>query len=97
MKRTAPLRRHTPLSPISRRRRVVSKEYTKLRRTFLESRPVCECCGTQSAQDVHHRAGRLGGNMLKVSTWMAVCRYCHDTIHRFPKWAKARGFLGGAA
>lgn len=44
-------------------------------------------------QDVHHKAGRLGGNFLNESTWLPVCRTCHDWIHAHPKEARALGLL----
>lgn len=47
----------------------------------------------RTATDIHHVKGRLGGNYLDVSTWMAVCRTCHDWIHQHPKEARAAGML----
>lgn len=97
MKRITPLLRRSQLSPVSARRRRDLATYSKLRVDYLRRQPVCECCTRRSASDIHHKAGRTGGNYLKVATWMAVCRECHDYIHRFPKLARALGYLTGAA
>lgn len=93
MKRSAPLTRRSSLSPVSSRRRRALDTYRQLRSDYLGRKPVCECCGKRSSTDVHHKAGRREGNYLKVDTWMAVCRLCHDYIHRFPKLARTLGYL----
>jgi hypothetical protein len=59
-------------------------DYGVLRRIYLQEHPVCESglpgdiCGCLSVE-VHHRAKR-GKNLLDASTFMAVCRSCHDYI-----------------
>lgn len=53
---------------------------------------MCEVCGKRSSQDVHHKAGR-GKNYLLEDTWLAVCRACHEEIHRHPAWARKEGWL----
>lgn len=45
------------------------------------------------SQDIHHKAGRIGTNLLDTTTWMAVSRAQHDRIHANPKWAREIGFL----
>lgn len=47
----------------------------------------------QPSEDVHHTAGRHGGNYLNVSTFMAVSRKAHDWIGAHPKEAEARGWI----
>ena len=42
--------------------------------------------------DIHHKAGR-GRFYLDVSTFMAVCRECHDYIHKWPKESREKGWL----
>lgn len=93
MKRSAPLTRRSQLSPVSSRRRRELVIYRQLRTDYLTRTPLCECCGKRQATDIHHKAGRTRGNYLRVTTWMAVCRMCHDYIHRFPKLSKALGYL----
>jgi hypothetical protein len=45
------------------------------------------------ATEIHHKAGRYGGNYLNVTTWAAVCRDSHRWLHDNPKLAKAEGWL----
>ena len=82
------------ISPISNKMRVTLDEYGKKRAAFLIVHPNCqaklvECTG--QATDVHHKAGR-GENHLKISTWLAVCRSCHNWIELNPTEAKELGF-----
>jgi hypothetical protein len=82
------------ISPVSEKRRVEMDTYSKLREAFLVVKPHCEaklqgCTG--SSQDVHHKAGRVGDNYLKISTWLAVCRNCHSWIETNPEAAKDLG------
>lgn len=104
MKRNTPIKRRTPLKRtplfrgskpiprVSKRRRPLQVAYLAKRDEFLRARPFCEICGGVT-RDVHHKAGRLGGNLLNESTWMSVCRGCHDYIHQHPKEARAKGWL----
>jgi hypothetical protein len=64
----------------------------------------CECSYTgvcsyaaHGAEDVHHKRGRRGGNLMNESTWMAVCRTAHRWIHDNPKAATERGWLESRA
>lgn len=79
------------ISPVSAKRRVEMDEYSKKRTAFLIVKPRCEAhlvgC-TSISTDVHHKAGRVGDNYLKVSTWLAVCRNCHKWIEENPEAAK---------
>jgi hypothetical protein len=69
-------------------------EYTKKRTAFLALHTICQArlqgC-TQTATDVHHKAGR-GENHNVVSTWLAVCRSCHQWIELNPEESKELGF-----
>lgn len=81
-------------SPVSRKMRQHLDEYGKRREAFLIVHPHCQakldnCTGI--ATDVHHKAGR-GGNLNKVSTWLAVCRNCHNWIETHPTEAKELGY-----
>lgn len=98
-----------PVKKRSAKRQRDAKEYTKLRAAFLIARPRCQACGPfddafgagatwdrhkcAKSCDVHHKAGRLGGNLLNTTTWMAVCRSCHDWIHAHPSDARKLGLL----
>ena len=84
------------ISPVSKKRQVQMDEYSKLRMVFLIAKPNCEAklvgtC-TRTSTDVHHKAGRVGENYLKMSTWLAVCRNCHTWIENNPEEAKELGF-----
>jgi hypothetical protein len=82
------------ISPVSKKRQGEMDTYSKLREAFLIAKPHCEakligCTGV--ATDVHHKAGRVGDNYLKISTWLAVCRKCHSWIETNPEEAKELG------
>lgn len=82
------------IAPVSEKRRVAMDEYSKKRAAFLALYPICQAklvgC-TATTTDVHHKAGRVGDNYLKVSTWLAVCRNCHKFIEENPESAKELG------
>ena len=83
------------ISPVSKKRRVEIDKYSQLREAFLLAKPHCEaklqgCSGSSS--DVHHKAGRVGDNYLKIGTWLSVCRSCHRFIEDNPDAAKELGF-----
>lgn len=93
------------MRPTKKRARVKSKalgraeedaEYARLRRIFLAENKVCLVlkprghCGQPTTQ-VHHRR-RRGPFYLDVSTWLATCHHCHETIERYGIWAKAMGY-----
>ena len=79
------------ISPVSAKRQVEMGTYGKLREAFLVVKLHCEAklvgCTTK-ATDVHHKAGRIGENYLKIGTWLAVCRNCHRWIEDNPEAAK---------
>lgn len=82
------------VSPVSKKRRGEMDTYGKLRDAFLYIKINCEaklvgCTG--KATDVHHKAGRVGENYLKVGTWLAACRNCHRWIEDNPEEAKELG------
>ena len=70
LKRKTPLRRGTTrIKPVSARRAAALVIYTEAREQFLRENPLCEVrrmpgC-TQKSQDVHHRLGRLDGNLFE--------------------------------
>ena len=92
LKRSQKALKRTALSPVSKKQQKKLREYSKLRKEYLEEHPLCECgCGRKS-RDIHHKAGR-GSNLNRVETWMAVCRPCHDEIHACPSVARKRGWI----
>lgn len=82
------------LPPVSKKMQTTMNEYTKKRKAYLAMFSTCQaglqsCTG--SATDVHHKAGR-GENHLTISTWLAVCRSCHNWIELNPAESKELGF-----
>lgn len=101
LKRSKPLRRRsgiarkTRLRAVSTRRKGLKAIYLIKRAGFLIAHPICQVSGTcrQPSHDVHHVCGRLGTNYLDETTWLAVCRPCHDWIHAHPDVARGLGLL----
>lgn len=84
------------ISPFSEKKLKEMAEYRKLREPFMRENPICQArfdCCTGQATDCHH-VNKRGEFYLDVSTWMALCRSCHDHIHFVdPKKARELGFL----
>ena len=89
----SPLRRKSRLRPASKKRAKQLRDYTRLRKVFLKDFPRCGVCGTAPATDIHHIAGRNHAMLNEPAWWIAVCRGCHDHIHRHPGEARAKGLL----
>jgi hypothetical protein len=71
------------IRPVSKATAQKLKTYSTLRREYLIVHNKCEAglpgCDKRGTE-IHHKAGREK-YLLDNSTWMAVCRWCHDTIH----------------
>jgi 5-methylcytosine-specific restriction endonuclease McrA len=88
----------TKIKPVSTKQAKALTEYSKVRKAFLAEHLYCEANLTGClivAQDVHHKfsGSKRAAHFLEVSTWMAVCRVCHNNIHNNPKNAKELGYL----
>ncbi len=83
---------------VSSKRKKKDAEYSKLRERFLTDNPLCMVkvngCG-HSATDVHHKFSGSDRDTyyLVQSTWLAVCRNCHDFLHLNPKLSREMGWL----
>ncbi len=89
-----PLQAKKPISKKSSKQEKLDALYSVLRETYLKANPFCKAKlhGCQiNATDVHHMAGR-GKFMLDQTTFLAVCRICHNQIEENPIMAKAMGF-----
>jgi hypothetical protein len=69
----------------NKKRQKQNRAYTKVKKKFLVENPTCQaqlegCTG--QATDLHHIGGRTGENLLKVEGFAALCRTCHDIIHK---------------
>jgi hypothetical protein len=74
------------ISPVSEKRRGEMDEYARLRDAFLTAKPRCEaklvgCTGVST--EIHHLYSGKDRDKyyLKIGTWKAVCRNCHNFIH----------------
>jgi hypothetical protein len=89
---TKPLRR-SRLRPVSKKHAVRLRDYTKVRREYMEAHPICEVQGcTQPSTECHHKAGR-GSKTADRRYFMATCNPHHRLIHRMPSWARENGYL----
>ena len=82
------------LKKVSKKMAKTNSEYSKLRLEYLYKYPMCqakifEC--TLKATDIHHKQGR-GKYHLDTSTWLSVCRNCHNYIEHHPEEAKELGY-----
>lgn len=78
----------TPQQKRSRRR---MRLYLRNRGRFLTQNPWCGRCGG-TADQIQHKAGRVGDALLDVTRWMAVCAPCHVYITEHPTEAYERGW-----
>ena len=67
--------------------------YNKAKLEYLNNNQTCEACFEKEATDIHHSAGRVGDLLTDPRYFFALCRDCHDHIHKNPKWAYEKGFL----
>lgn len=79
----------------SRKKQKQDSRYSEMRAAFLLSSQLCLAhlpgiCTTH-ATDVHHKRGR-GQYYLDITTWLPVCRACHNWIELHPIEAKQLGF-----
>lgn len=107
MKRT-PLKRQSSSKSAKEKRASYSKakkEYMEFDR-LNGVKHCCEACGKHFGienLDLHHKAGRKGSslnedgimerNLTNKATFMAVCRTCHDWIHKNPIESREKGWL----
>ena len=82
------------IAPVSSKMQKTMDEYSKKRIAFLALHAHCQArllnC-TLAATDIHHKAGR-GENHNVISSWLAVCRSCHNWIEMNPAEAKELGY-----
>jgi hypothetical protein len=84
-----------PIRRISRKRMRSQIIYRRRKQGFMAKHPRCQCCKRALSEDLHHKRGRIGRLLTDERFWMAVCRPCHDRIHRHPAEAVERGYLAG--
>lgn len=90
-----PLKKRKPIKPISDKRKVENIDYLKAREKYLAVHKVCEAklLGCKiGANQIHHKAGRIGELLTDESNFLAVCNSCHSLIELNPEMAKEKGF-----
>jgi hypothetical protein len=106
MKRGGPIKRRTPLKPYSKKRKATQTARRELVKRILAERPYCQAgprirdpkhrCQSYST-DCHEPLTRArGGDILDPNNILAVCRACHDWIHRNPAEATRLDLLASA-
>ena len=92
--KNAKLQAKTFLKKKSSKQQKLDALYSVLRESFLKANPYCKArlLGCQiNSTDIHHKCGR-GKFMLDSTTFLSVCRICHNQIEENPIMAKAMGF-----
>lgn len=105
LKRT-PLKRQSQSKSAKEKRKsyaTAKKEYMHGRAGKKHHCERCEGLIGIDRLDLHHKAGRAGSseneegvmerNLINKATFMAVCRSCHDWIHRHPKESRENNWL----
>ena len=90
-KNAVPKRNQSKIKPISDKQSKRLQEYRKARDLYMRANPICECCNTATATDLHHSAGRTGDLLTNIEYFKALCRGCHTEVELNPKWAKENG------
>lgn len=89
---------NTEIPRVSKKRAKEEIKYIKVRYEYLNNHKFCEAklpgC-TVSSTDIHHIRGgeERSKTFLDSSTYMAVCRVCHNRIHLNSKEARELGYL----
>jgi hypothetical protein len=95
MKRTRIKQGGVKIAYRSAKRIAQEREYSKVRREFLNEFDGCQVSGCNNPSDqVHHKKGRIGALLTDVSEFLAVCASCHIEIENNPIWAKENGYSG---
>ena len=83
--------KRTRLRPISKKRQAEMKIYAKERKAFLEENPICQICGNDKSEVIHHGRGRTGSYYLDKRYWKAVSIRCHAKAEKERLWARQNG------
>ena len=81
---------------MNRKRLNQEKEYSKIRKEYLEEHPYCEAkvpgvC-TLGATEIHHKKGRIGELLTNKEFFLAICNSCHLWVESHPIESRRRGF-----
>lgn len=90
--KTKPAAKQKPIKKASVKRSKENREYSRVRKTFLEQNPMCAVYPELFATQVHHKKGRIGKLLTDVRFFLAVSDDGHKKIESEPEWAKEQGF-----
>ena len=77
----------------SRKMQRIDAKYSKLRKGYFNNYPMCQAAlpgCTHKSTDIHHKKGR-GKYHNDITTWLSVCRTCHNWIELNPIEAEELG------
>lgn len=87
---------------VNKQRKVIKKEsakritqrevYRVVKKAYVLKNPYCEVCGIP-ANEIHHKAGKIGHNYTDDRTFMNICRPHHTWIHENPKQSRLKGWM----
>ena len=91
-----PTTKAKPIAPRSQKRSKEERLYSAKRVLFLLDFPMCQAniqgvCKGQ-ATEVHHKAGKIGKDLIDETKFLAVCRSCHNYIENERAWAMEKGY-----
>ena len=94
LKRTAIKKKPYEIPKQSKKRAKQNREYSKIRKQFLNDNPMCEgklkgCTG--QATTCHHSRGRIGDLLTDTEHFIALCMSCHHHVEIEPGMAKELG------
>lgn len=91
-------KKEAKIAPRSKKRAKEERDYSTVRKEYLEEHPICEVCIRENnpykypATEIHHKKGRIGPLLTDSRYFLAVCRDHHEFIENNPKWAKLKGY-----
>ena len=83
------------IKPVSTKQAKALTEYAKVRKQFLAEHLYCQANLTGClivADQIHHKASRIGVKLSDSSDFLAVCGVCHRFIEDNPTEALKMGF-----
>lgn len=89
----------TKISPRSQKRIIQDKQYSVLRKKFLQENPTCACGGVISGctgsqpeyLTIQHIRGRVGSLYLDTRYWITLSLNCHQWVNEHSKEAIEMG------
>ncbi len=84
------------IRPVSKKRKIKNDEYKIIRDQYLLENFKCEKCLYAESTEIHHQAGKVGGQpiplLIDTAYFLAVCRPCHRFIEENPSTALKMGW-----